>query len=156
MRLADDAIVVKLGERNFGQTLNEELKELPEGTGGWLPAMHYLRQMMTRQAEGFSDLYYVGSEPLDGTGPRVDVLEGLRGESTCRWYFDQKSKQCVGMDYRRVDDVDDCEMRFGGLQAFGTYKFPSTIEVRHAGQAVGTLKVEAIQVGAGAKTAAKN
>ena len=117
--------------------------------------MHYLRQLLTRQAEGFSDLYYVGSEPLDGTGARVDVLEGLRGEATCRWYFDQKSKQCVGMDYRRVDDVDECEMRFGELQAFGTFKFPSTIEVRHAGQAVGTLKIESFQVGAGAKTAAK-
>jgi serine protease Do len=156
MKLADDAIVMKLGERNFGQTLNEELKELPEGTGGWLTAMHYLRQLLTRQAEGFSDLYYVGSEPLDRTGPRVDVLEGLRGEATCRWYFDQKSKQCVGMDYRRVDDVDECEMRFGELQTFGTFKFPSTIEVRHAGQAIGTLKVESFQVGAGAKTAAKS
>jgi S1-C subfamily serine protease len=156
MSLGDDAIVMKLGDRNFGQTLKEELKELPEGTGGWLPAMHFLRQLLTRQADAFSDFYYVGSEPLDGTGPRVDVLEALRGEATCRWYFDQKSKQCVGMDYRRINDVDECELRFGEPQPFGAFKFPSTIEVRHAGQAVGTLKVESFQVGAGTKTAERN
>jgi serine protease Do len=155
MKLGDDGIVMRFGDRNSGQTLKEELKELPEGTGGWLPAMHFLRQLLTRQAEGFSDLYYVGSEPLDGTGSRVDVLEGLRGEATCRWYFDQKSKQCVGMDYRRVDDVDECELRFGEPQAFGAFKFPTTITVRHAGQTIGTVKLESFQVGAGTKTAAK-
>jgi len=155
IKLGDDGIAMRIGEKTIGQQLNQELTDLPAGSGGWLPAMHYLRQVLTRQGEAFSDLYYVGSEPLDGTGARVDVLEALRAESTCRWYFDPKSKLCVGMDYRRVEDVDECEMRFGELRAFGTLRFPSVLEVRHAGQPVATLKVDSLQVSGAPKTAAK-
>lgn len=153
IKLADDGIAMRTGEKTVGQQFDRDLLELPAGTGGWLPAMHFLRQMLLRQGEAFSDLYYVGSEPLDGTGPRVDVLEALKGESTCRWYFDRSTRQCVGMDFRRMDDVDECEMRFGELKAFGESRFPATITVRHAGQVVGTLGVESLQVGT-EKTAA--
>ncbi len=154
IRLSDDAIAMKLGETTVGQPLDRELTELPAGTGGWLPAMHFLRQSLVKSRDGFSELYYVGSEPLDGTGARVDVLEALRGEATCRFYFNPQTQQCVGLDYRRAEDVDECELRFGDLQTFGTFQFPARIEVRHAGQTIGTLQVETLQIGAGAKTAA--
>ncbi|QDT55322.1 Periplasmic serine endoprotease DegP precursor [Caulifigura coniformis] len=155
IKLGDEAIAMRIGDKTIGQPLNQDLTDLPAGSGGWLPAMHSLRQILTRQGEAFSDLYYVGSEPLDGTGPRVDVLEALRGESTCRWYFDQKSKLCVGMDYRRQEDVDECEMRFAELREFGPLRFPSVIEVRHAGQPVGAFQVDSLQVSGAPKTAAK-
>ncbi len=156
IRLGDEAIAMKLGDKTTGQPLNRDLTELPEGTGGWLPALHSLRQLLIVSRDGFSDFYYVGSEPLDGTGPRVDVLEGLRSETTSRWYFDQKTGQCIGMDFRLADDVDECELRFGPLQAFGERRFPRTMEVRYAGKSLGTLQIDEFTIGNPGRTALRD
>jgi serine protease Do len=155
IRLSDDAVAMRIGENTFGQPLDKDLQELPPATGGWLPAMHFLRQVLVRGGDGFSDMFYVGSEPFDGTGPRVDVLEAVRGEATCRWYFDQKTAQCLGMDFRRMDDVDDCELRFGPLKEVGPVKFPGSIDVRYGGKSLGVFRTESLNIGNAPKTAAR-
>ncbi|MBX3441060.1 MAG: trypsin-like peptidase domain-containing protein [Planctomyces sp.] len=153
-RLADQAIAVKIGDRTNGQQLDKDLEDLPPATGGLLPAMHALRGMLTRGAEAFSDTYYLGSEPLDGTGERVDVLMTHRGETLCRWYFDQSTGGCVGMDFALGEDQDECELRFGPLASFGSRQFPETISMRHAGTDLGVMKVSGVEAGRPANAAA--
>jgi serine protease Do len=152
-RLSDDVIAMKVGEKTSAQSLSEPLADLPAGTGGWLPAMHSLRQFLISSRDAYSEFYYVGSEPLDGNGPRVDVLEALRGTSTSRWYFDKQTGECIGMDFRREEDVDECELRFGKLKSFGAWKLPEMITIRHAGQLIGVMTVERFQPAGRAKPA---
>ena len=57
---------------------------------------------------------------------------------------------------RWIGPVRKFSHSFSEPQAFGAFKFPSTIEIRYAGQGIGTLKIESFQVGAGTKTAARN
>ena len=146
-RLSDDAIAVKVGDRTSAQKLSDDFTDLPPTTGGWLPAMHFLRQMLTRGREAFSDFYYIGSEPLDGVGPRVDLLIALRGESITRWYFDQATGDCVGMDFAIREDADECELRFSPLASFGGRKFPARITLRHAGTSIGEIPIELFEAG---------
>lgn len=148
MRLSDEAIAVKIGDRTSAQKLSEEFADLPPGTGGWLPAMHFLRQMLSRGREAFSDLYYLGSEPLDGTGPRVDVLIALRGEAITRWYFDPQTAACLGMDFALREDTDECELRFSEPAPFGGRRFPAKITIRHSGTEVGEFQVELLECAA--------
>jgi S1-C subfamily serine protease len=146
IRLSDDAIAMKLGDRTAAQKLEEPLADVPPQTGGWLPAMHFLRDILTQGDEAFSDFYYVGSEPLDGTGPRVDVLVGLRGEAIGRWYFEKASGRCLGLDFAVAEDVDECEIRFTESRKFGGLEFPSLMTIRHGGQAIGEFRVETFEI----------
>jgi serine protease Do len=151
-RISEDIVAVKMGDRTSVQRLDQDLSDQPPQTGGLLPAMHFLRLMLTKGRDGFSDCYYLGSEPLDGTGPRVDVLIALRGAAVSRWYFDQDSVRCRGFDFALEADADECELRFGELSQQSGREFPATLSMRHAGTSLGELRVEAVEIG---KPAAK-
>lgn len=146
-RLTDAAIAVKLEDRTSAIQLDQELSDQPPGTGGLLPAMHFLRLMLTKSRDGFSDFYYLGSEPLDGVGPRVDVLIAARGAAISRWYFDPAAGRCVGVDFALEEDTDECELRFGDAPMSEAQPFPRTFTVRRAGQATGRFEIEALQTG---------
>jgi len=79
---------------------------------GLLMAFYELQQLLTRGAEPFAEFYYVGSEPLDGDGPRVDVLATMEEGRECRWYFNQG--QLVGWDTFIIPETPACEIRFSG------------------------------------------
>jgi serine protease Do len=145
-RISDDVVAVKMGDRTSAQKLDQELGDQPPQTGGLLPAMHFLRLMLTKGRDGFSEFYYLGSEPLDGTGPRVDVLIASRGAAVTRWYFDQESSRCRGFDFALEADVDECELRFGDVAEQSGRMFPATIALRYAGGSLGELRVEAVEI----------
>ncbi|GIT31266.1 MAG: hypothetical protein Ct9H300mP1_33120 [Planctomycetaceae bacterium] len=76
--------------------------------------MQMWKTFLANRAKGFGEFYYLGSEPLDGTGDRVDVLISELGNVRCRWYLDRKQGRLLGFDSRREEDTDECEVRLTG------------------------------------------
>ena len=104
------------GKKAFVQELSPDSKfeDEPPGSGGLLLAMHHLRRLLVLGPKGFSEFYYLGSEPLDGTGTAVDVLFCERYGARTHWYFSRDTGMLVGFDTFRDDDVDPCDIRFRG------------------------------------------
>jgi serine protease Do len=121
------------GKKVFAQELGvSEFEDEPPATGGLLLAMHHLRLLLVRGAAGFSEFYYQGSEPFDGSGPLVDVLFSERNGARSQWYVSRETGQLVGFDTYRDDDVDPCEIRLEGLTELTGRKLPAVFIVRHA------------------------
>jgi hypothetical protein len=100
-------------------------------------------KMLLVDAEGyFSEFYFVGTEPLDGRGERVDVLTTFRGQATSRWYFSRDEGRWIGFDTSVGEDVDECEVRVEELTAFGGRTLPSRFSVRHGDEPFATFVVE--------------
>ncbi len=78
---------------------------------GMLISFYQLHRLLTQKEEGFTEFYYVGSEPLDGTGPQVDILATMESGREARWYFDKQSKQLLGWDTFINPDVPECKIR---------------------------------------------
>ena len=113
----------------------------PPGSGGLLVAMHHLRLMLQKKADGFSEFYYLGSEPLDLTGEMVDVLvTTLTGVET-RWYFARTPAAFVGMSCQITEDSEECEVYFGTVDQFEDRFFPGQIIVRSGGREYLRLRV---------------
>lgn len=142
IKLAPDAAAVKIGEVVSIQQLSEEFQDLPPGSGGFLAALQSMKMMLVDPEGWFSEFYYVGQEPLDGRGPRVDVLRTTRGQLTGRWYFDAADGRWLGFDTGITEDVDECEIRFEGLQAFAGRSLPQQLSVRHGELTISTLQIE--------------
>ena len=109
-------------------------------------AFHQLRLWLTKGTAGFTDSFYWGSEPLDGTGPQVDVLITTWENMESRWLFDKASGQLVGLDSRRVEDVEACELRFGEFRQYERSFFPGQIKVSYTGTQLLSLETTAIEV----------
>ena len=92
------------------------------------------------------DSYYLGSEPLDGSGARVDVMISELGNVRCRWYFDRKRGQLLGWDCRIEEETDECEVRFGGEIDSGGRRWPKMITVRSAGALVAKFAVKTVTI----------
>jgi hypothetical protein len=107
-----------------------------------LIALDHLRRMLISPQGRFSEIYYVGSEPLDGTGPRVDVLVAMQSTSTSRWYFQRDPVALVGWDTSIEDDVDECEIRIAELSDFGGRKLPKKLMIRRGDAALGEFVLE--------------
>lgn len=118
----------------------------PAGTGGLLTALDQLKQFLTRGPEAFSVVYYVGSEPLDGMGPKVDVLQTEVGLVHVRWFFSQSSGRLVGFDSSLARDVDACEFRIHSVDDFQGQRFPSAFTVRSGTREFGSFRVNAVEV----------
>jgi serine protease Do len=134
------------GDKVFAQELSADGEDEPEGTGGLLSAMHHFRLLVTRGKDGFSEFYYLGSEPLDGTGARVDVLHAELGGAHSNWYFSREPAGLIGFDYYREDDVDACEVRFESFLDESGRKLPAAMLVRHADQEYGRFRFSAWQL----------
>jgi hypothetical protein len=127
-----------------GIITNAEFADLPTGTGGLLPAMHSFRLLLTAP-QRFSDRYYLGAEPLDGNGPRVDVLITKLISAETRWYFDQADGRLIGFDTYLDEDVDPCEVRVTEYAQFDGRTLPKTFTVRTAGVDFATFNVTAAE-----------
>ena len=84
----------------------------PANTEGFLLALHQLRWLLSLGKDGFTNCYYLGSEPLDGGEKKVDVLITERSGITTRWYFDDQGT-FVGFDLQRSAYNETCSVRFG-------------------------------------------
>lgn len=142
VKLTDDVAAVKIGEAAHLQNLAEPYLDKPPGSGGLLIALDHLRRMLINPQARFAEFYYVGSEPLDGTGPQVDVLVAMQSTSISRWYFQRNPTALVGWDTAIEEDVDECEIRLGELIDVGGNKLPRKLTIRRGDAALGDYEVE--------------
>jgi hypothetical protein len=145
MQMNDKALALTQGGRPFFQNVDEPFTADPPGTGGLLAAMHHLRMMLTGPEQRFTEFYYLGSEPLDGDGERVDVLIATRAAVTSRWYFRQADAALLGFDTETEPDADPCEIRIDEWREFEGRQFPGRFTVRHATQDVAVFEIESLQ-----------
>lgn len=146
--LADKGLGLKLGADGvFYQPLDgtDPVDEPPQ-TGGLLVALLQFKQMVTAGPDGFSVCYYVGSEPLDGTGPRCDVLLTQSGQVQSRWLVRQNDHRLVGFDTSLTRDVDACEIRFGDVAQIDGRPCPSSFAVRSGDSEFGTFRVTSVEL----------
>jgi S1-C subfamily serine protease len=137
------------GKKAFVQELSPDSKfeDEPPGSGGLLLAMHHVRRLLVLGPKGFSEFYYLGSEPLDGTGTPVDVLFCERYGAKSHWYFSRATGMLVGCDTFREDDVDACEIRFDGQAEFNGRRLPELFVVRSGDREFGRFKMSASAFG---------
>lgn len=115
LTLADRGIVLELGGVRHLQQLGpgEPWVDEPAASGGLLAAMHLLRQVLAGERDRLASFYYFGSEPLNGTGPMVDVLIAEDQGATLRLYVRRETDGLLGFDFSRSDDAEECRVRFG-------------------------------------------
>ncbi len=146
LTLGDQALGLQLGTDPFFQALDKDFTDEPSGSGGLLVAMHQLKLMLTKREAGFSEFYYLGSEPLDVTGEIVDVLiTTVKGVET-RWFFTRQKPSLVGFASQLAEDTDECEVYFLTLREQDGRFFPSRILVRSGGRDYLTLEVSGLTV----------
>lgn len=147
LTLSDKGLGLQMRNDVFFQPLDgTDFLDEPPGSGGLLVAMHHLRLMLQKQADGFSEFYYLGSEPLDLTGEMVDVLvTTLTGVET-RWYFSRNPTAFVGMSCQITEDADECEVYFGTVDQFEDRFFPGQIIVHSGGREYLRLQVSQLDL----------
>ncbi|REJ87226.1 MAG: PDZ domain-containing protein [Planctomycetota bacterium] len=141
-KLGGETAAVKIGDDVAIQPLESDPSDAPPGSGGLLIAMHSMKMMIADPEGYFSEYYYVGSEPLDGVGERVDVVLTTRGQVTTRWYFSQSDGRWLGFDTAVTEDADECEVRIESLREFDGRTLPDRLAVRHAGEPFATFVIE--------------
>ena len=147
LTLSDRGLGLQMRNDVFFQPLDgTDFLDEPPGSGGLLVAMNHLRLMLQKQADGFSEFYYLGSEPLGLTGEMVDVLvTTLTGVET-RWYFSRNPATFVGMSCQITEDAEECEVYFGTVDQFEKRFFPGQIIIRSAGREYLRLQVSKIDL----------
>ena len=152
LTLATKGLGLDLNGEPFYQALDgSDFADEPAGSGGLLVALHHLKLLLTKGSEGFSEYYYLGSEPLDLTGQLVDVIvTSLEGVET-RWYFSRPVMDgeqvrfpaaFVGFSCQLQEDRDECEVYFATVRKFGNRSFPGEMVVRVGGREYLRLLVE--------------
>ncbi|WP_437204510.1 S1C family serine protease [Planctomicrobium sp. SH664] len=144
-RLQPDALAAKVGSNLSLQNPAKELEDLPANTGGLLVAMEQFRHLLQDRDDYFTELYYLGSEPLDGSGERVDVLVTTKGLVRSCWYFRQQTGELLGFDTLLEEDRDPCQVRFSGIAKLDSLTFPTRWSIRHADQTWGELQIQRVQ-----------
>jgi serine protease Do len=118
----------------------------PAGTGGLLTALEQLKQLLVRGPEAFSTCYYVGSEPLDGRGPQVDVLFTQQGTVQTQWFFDRQSARLAGFDTTLAGDMDAAEVRIQELNDFSGRRFLGQWTARSGDKEFAAFQTTAIEM----------
>ncbi|WP_417848769.1 S1C family serine protease [Thalassoglobus sp.] len=145
IRMQPEAIAAKFEQGFAVLELGGEFTAEPMDSGGLLASLEQLKQLLIDPKDYFTEFYYVGSEPLDGQGERVDVLVTTKGLLTSRWYFQQESGALIGVDTVIDEEHDSCRIRFGEMRDFDGVKFPSRLTVRSGGQVWGELDVTSLK-----------
>ncbi|MDA0285252.1 MAG: trypsin-like peptidase domain-containing protein [Planctomycetota bacterium] len=147
LTLSESGLGLQMRNDVFFQPLDgTDFLDEPPGSGGLLLAMHHLRLMLQKKAAGFSEFYYLGSEPLELTGEVVDVLvTTLTGVET-RWYFARQPAGFVGLSCQITEDAEECEVYFGTVDQFGDRFFPGQIIVRSSGREYLRLTVSQVEL----------
>ncbi|MGQ0633131.1 MAG: S1C family serine protease [Planctomycetaceae bacterium] len=150
--LADkvSALTLDNGKQAFALevTADANLEDERLETAQLLLGMHHLRTLLRQGPAGFSECYYLGSEPLDGIGPTVDVLYCERYGARSHWFFDRVTGDCVGCDTYRDDDVDPSELRFKATGEFSGRRLPAEWSVRNGENDVGRFRLSAVRFSA--------
>ncbi len=135
-------LVVDGGKKAFVQELSADSKfeDEPPASGGLLLAFDHLRRLLVLGSKGFSEFYYLGSEPLDGTGETVDVLFCERYGARTHWYFSRATGLLTGFDTFRDEEVDPCEVRVEGEIELAGRRFPEVFVVRSGDKEFGRFK----------------
>ena len=118
----------------------------PPGSGGLLAALYQFKLLLSEGKSAFTEFSYRGSQPLDGRGTMVDVLETKKSSVECLWYFSVNDGALVGFDTSLGEDVDACEVRFLQFGDFQSRHFPSRFSVKYGDTAYGTFEVQTIDV----------
>ena len=148
----DKAAAMYLKEKSYFLVEDHEDSYLmPTGSNGMLQAMYQLRQLLVFGKDQFPTFEYIGSEPLDGTGVRVDVIHTLKMGADCRWYFDKSSHQLVGFDMFISESLDPCSVRFTSVKKFGDHTFPDQLSVLAGDNLYDTFKVTSLDMKAATK-----
>jgi S1-C subfamily serine protease len=154
-----DGSSVKLtkGDQSWSQTFDDgsELKDLPPDSGGLLVALHHLRLFLTHRDFLFSEFMYLGTEPLDGLGNRVDVLTSELTSVNSRWYFGDGKLPFLGFDTQLRSDTDECEIRFARYSEFDGLRFPAEWTIQCGDKQIDTWTIESIQLSPGPKPEGK-
>lgn len=146
--LADAGLGLTIGEKQvyFQPLDNTEPQDEPPGTGGLLIALQHFKQLVTTDPEAFSVVAYVGSQPLDGRGPTVDVLATQAGIVQTRWYFHRQEGRLLGWDSSLGNDVDPCSVRIDSTAEFDGRRCLGTWTVRHGDTTFGTFRNTAVEL----------
>ena len=141
LTLAEKGIGLEIRDSAFFQQLEDsDAADEPPGSGGFLIAAHQFRLLLSKGSPAFTECFYFGSEPLDGRGELVDVLNTTLSAVESRWYFSRSSGQLLGVDSRLHEDAEACSVRFEGWIDFGGRRMPETWQVRSGEKEFATLK----------------
>ncbi len=142
LTLAVKGVGLEIRDSAFFQQLEDsDAADEPPGTGGFLIAAHQLRLLLSKGSTAFTECFYFGSEPLDGRGDLVDVIDTTLSAVETRWFFSRASGALLGMDSRLHEDAEACSVRFDGWNDFGGRRLPATWHVRSGEKEFATLKV---------------
>lgn len=149
IRLLPTGLAARIGEQLSAQDPEEDYQDLPPGSGGLLAALEQFQHLLMNPREYFTEFYYVGSEPLQGSAERFDVLVTTRGLLTSRWYFDREEGGLIAFETTREEGVDGCGVRVEGrIDVGGGRKFPAMMEITSGGRLFGRLKIESVDFAA--------
>ncbi len=142
LTLAVKGVGLEIRDSAFFQQLEDsDAADEPPGTGGFLIAAHQLRLLLSKGSSAFTECFYFGSEPLDGRGELVDVIDTTLSAVETRWFFSRASGALLGMDSRLHEDAEACSVRFDGWNDFGGRRLPATWSVRSGDKEFAILKI---------------
>lgn len=144
LKLGQDLAGINVADAIAVQPLDQPFEDQPIGSGGLLVAMHHFKQLLVDPDAYFSEFYYLGSEPLDGQGPTVDVLVTLRGGATARWFFDRESNAWLGVDLALTENAETCRIRVDGTLSIDNRVLPQTWRVNFGTDPFTTLRFETV------------
>jgi hypothetical protein len=139
-------VELKLAGQDYAQDLTSgNYENLPPGSGGLLAAFGHLHRFLAERDQ-FTELYYLGSEPLDGQGEKVDVIVCVQTNTESRWYFHPQSGQLLGFDTIIDENADECEIRIAGWKDFEGRKLPGAFTVTSGGVPFGTFELSSAEL----------
>ena len=130
--LGKEEATATIGQNEFRADLTGDLDSQNEPTrsGGLLVALHLWQRMLTTGPKEFGDVFYLGTAPMPGRKPLVDVLVGTHNVVQVNFQFDPTNGQLLGLEYYPSKDTDPCELLFGDYHEVEGLMLPHRIEVR--------------------------
>jgi serine protease Do len=145
LKLGQELVGIDIADNVAVQSLDQPYGDQPAGSGGLLVAMHQFKQLLVDPEAYFSEFYYLGSEPLDGLGPTVDVLMTLRGGATARWFFERETNAWLGVDLALTENAETCRIRVNGGLSIDDRTLPQTWQVNYGTEPYMTLRFETVR-----------
>jgi hypothetical protein len=148
LTLAEQGAGLKLDEKRvYFQPLDgSDPVDEPPGTGGLLIALEQLKTLLTTGPDAFAECQYVGTEPLDGRGPSVDVVRTLRNGVHVRWFFAPDDGRLVGFDSFLEQDVDPASVRVEELALVGGQLLPRVWTARSGDRVFDRFEVQSAEL----------
>jgi hypothetical protein len=146
--LSPEGAGMQAGEIPFIQPMEgSNWVDEPPGSGGLLAALVHWKWFLTEGPESFSEVYYLGTQPLDGqladplSTPLYDALVLTRTGAVMTVFF-RDDGVIAGFDFKAARDQPTCSLRFTAWGTLDDRPFPREIKVLSSGRpfAVYTLK----------------